>query len=153
MQTCTYTLAEVHIINGFMSHQRSFDDIEDAIEYCKHLNSHNILFDIYDPEVEVRFNHDDLDFIEEYFDLDSDDQRNVWFLLEYQDHSLKDALKYYDDVIYYGSTSREEIIENQLRDGCYGEISDTLMDFLDWERLVEQYGDEYYDTSNGLFSY
>ncbi|MCD4734621.1 MAG: hypothetical protein K8R53_01135 [Bacteroidales bacterium] len=46
MQTCTYTIAEVHIINGFMSHQRSFDDIEDAIEYCKHLNSYNILFDI-----------------------------------------------------------------------------------------------------------
>ncbi|MCD4657961.1 MAG: hypothetical protein K8S87_10520 [Planctomycetes bacterium] len=153
MQTCTYTLAEVHIINGFMSHTREFDEVEDAIEYCKHLCSHNILFDIYDPEMVVRFNQDDLNSIEEYFELDQDDQRNVWFLMEYQDQSLDDALKYYDEVINYGGTSREELIEEKIRNGCYGDISDTLFDFLDWERLVENFGDECYDTAHGLFSY
>ena len=153
MTTQTDCLAQVHIINGFMSHQRSFEDIDDAIEYCKHLNLHNILFDIYDPEIELRFNQEDLDFIEEYFDLDTSDQRNVWFLTAYQDLSLEDALKYYDDVICYGETSREEIIESQIRDGCYGEISDTLIEFLDWDRLMEQYGNDYYDTPHGVFSY
>ena len=153
MTTQTYCIAEVQVINGFMSHSRSFDEIEDALEYCKHLNSHNILFYLWDQEMEVRFTQDDLGSVEEYFELDSDDQRNVWFLLAYQDMSLEDALKYYDNVICYGGTSREEIIENQVRDGCFGEISDTLADYLDWDRLVESYGDEYYDTPHGVFSY
>ena len=144
---------EVRVVNGFMSHNRGFDETDHAIEYCKHLIEHNIVFDIYDPEYELSFDESDLNSVEEYFDLDSGDQRNVWFLLEHQDLSLEDALKYYDNVICYVGSSREELIEEQIRDGCYGEISDTLYDFLDWERLVEEFGNEYYDTRHGLFSY
>ena len=70
MATQTMSFIEVRVVNGFMSHNRDFDETEDAIEYCKHLNSHNILFDIYDPEYELSFDESDLSSVEEYFELD-----------------------------------------------------------------------------------
>ena len=144
---------EVRVVNGFMSHNRGYDEVSDAIEYCKHLIEHNIVFDIYDPEYELCFDESDLNSVEEYFELDDCDQRNVWFLMQNQDFTLGNAITYSDDVICYGSTSIDEIIENQVRDGCFGEISNNLADFLDWERLAEVYGNELWDTPHGIFSY
>ena len=58
MTTITAVI-EVHVLNNFCSHQRGFDEIDEAVEYCTFLKTKGFNFEIHDPELELTFDEDE----------------------------------------------------------------------------------------------
>ena len=154
MTATTTILVEVVIQNAFFTHRRQFEEIDEAIEFCEYLNTKTLTFSLFDPEIELSFCSDDLPSIEEYYDLEEYDQRKIWFLMDEIDKSLAEALECCDDVYHYENYDNVAgIMESQVQDGYFGSICDELVDFNDYYRMADQYGDAYFDTQHGIFSY
>ena len=97
------------------------------------------------------------DLAEELCGLDSEDLAKIDFILGYVSagrdaKSLEYALGRYEDVIFYEDQTLEDVAETLVEEGCFGEVSDQLKNYIDYEAIARDlHHDGYIETKKGVF--
>ena len=64
------------------------------------------------------------------------------------------ALRNHDDVIYYSDMTLEDVAYDLVEEGCFGELSETIKGYLDYEKLARDLSiDGYTENTKGTFLY
>jgi antirestriction protein len=132
------------------------DELQDAIsrilsqdKECFITDSEGIPFDVGE--------HDDLydlnDKLQQYEALDEREQLCVAFLLS-ESYDWDYSMENRDDVILYADESLEEVAYALVEDGCFGEIPESLSNYVDYEAIARDLSyDGYVQTDEGVFCY
>ena len=93
-------------------------------------------------------------FAEKLIDLDEYDQKKVLYLVDDIGYSWEDSLEKYEDVIFYPNSTLEDVAEEMVEEGIFGDLTDQIKGYLDYEKLGRDLGiDGYHETNNGTFCY
>ena len=94
------------------------------------------------------------EFAEEFSKLSEHDQHKVAYLIESIGYSNNDSLLHYEDVILYKNMRLEEVAEELVEEGIFGNIADNIKCYLDYERIAQDLSvDGYHETEQGTFCY
>ena len=84
---------------------------------------------------------------------DEEDIDKIDFLLS-QGYSIEDALDIYDYTEYYPRMTLEDVAEELVDDGVFGDIPETIKHYIDYEKLGRDLClDGYVETPKGVFRY
>jgi len=87
-------------------------------------------------------------------DLDEYDQERVNFLVEYIGLDPSEALENYEDVDFYQGTNLQELAEQFVDDGLFGEIPENLVNYIDYDAIARDLQHDYTEVSGkGCFRY
>jgi antirestriction protein len=88
---------------------------------------------------------------EEMADLRDDEITRVKYLLG-QGYDADDALAKYEDVQFYPDMTLRQVAEQLVDDGCFGDIPDSIANYIDYEAIGRDLGmDGYDETPEGVF--
>jgi antirestriction protein len=150
-------------LNGRWMDIDNFSDYDEFIEACRELFE-----DEEDPEeIELMFQDKDSELPEwayseneidsrlwDYIDLDEDDKLKFNYLVEYLSYDIDEAFDNYQDVIFYDGMTLTAVAEELVDEGLFGEVSDNLKWYLDYEAIARDLErDGYTETSDGVFFY
>jgi antirestriction protein len=150
-------------LNGRWMDIDNFSDYDEFIEACRELFT-----DEEDPdEIELMFQDKDSELPEwayseneidsrlwDYIDLDEDDKLKFNYLVEYLSYDIDEAFDNYQDVIFYDGMTLTAVAEELVDEGLFGEVSDNLKWYLDYEAIARDLErDGYTETSDGVFFY
>lgn len=137
-----------------------YDSYEEFMEACRELHA-----DEKDPEFmfqDADSNVPDWAWSESgvsehlwgYLELDEEDRAKFNFLIEHRGEDVEDVFDKISDVIFYEGMSLAEVAEELVDEGVYGEVSESLKYYIDFEKLGNDLSyDDYYETSEGVFFY
>lgn len=98
--------------------------------------------------------HELNDFARQLQDLDEQEQEKVTYLLDVIGCNREEAIKQYEDVIFYPEMTLKEVAEELVEEGCFGTLSDNIKGYLDYESIGRDLGfDGYHETEKGTFWY
>jgi hypothetical protein len=154
----TYGIYNSGRLSGEWVDLEDFDSYNEFIDYCIEL------FDG-ESEVELMFQDRDSDVPDwayskyeinenlwEYLSLSDEDKLKVNFLYEYLNYDIKEALRFYDNVTFYENMTLKEVAEELVDEGFFGDVSDKLKYYIDFEKLAKDLElDDYYETPDGVF--
>jgi hypothetical protein len=87
-----------------------------------------------------------------YLSLSDEDKLKVNFLYEYLNYDIEEALRFYDNVTFYENMTLKEVAEELVDEGFFGDVSDKLKYYIDFEKLAKDLElDDYYETPDGVF--
>jgi len=93
-------------------------------------------------------------FAEELEQLNEYDQQRVIYLLENVGINREEALAQYEDVSFYPDKSLEEVADEFVEEGLFGEIPERLQYYIDTEKIARDLDiDGYHETKKGVFHY
>lgn len=81
--------------------------------------------------------HEELDKLHEY------EIKKISFLMDVQGYSVEEALESYDDCQIYEDMNLEDLAYEFVEEGLFGEMSDTIKGYLDYEKLARDLGFDY----------
>ena len=85
-------------------------------------------------------------------ELDGHDTEKIVYLLENIGLDRDEALKQYEDVDYYPNMTLSDVAEEMVDEGLFGEISENIRPYLDFEKLGRDLSfDGYHETKKGTF--
>ena len=94
------------------------------------------------------------EFVEQLEELDEYDQEKVFYLLDIISYDREEAMERYEDVVYYQSMKLEDVASELIEEGVFGELTDTIKGYIDYEKLARDLSvDGYYETDTGTFWY
>lgn len=92
------------------------------------------------------------EFAEKLEELDNYDQQKIFYLLEIIGYSREEAMEHYEDVTFYSGMTLEDVACELVDEGIFGELSDTIKGYIDFEKLARDLSiDGYYQTDEGTF--
>ena len=72
-------------------------------------------------------------------------------IIEATGYDLEDALKEVDNATFYNGYSLEDVAEELVNEGCFGNIPDSIFYYIDYEAIARDLKfDNYYEVSNGV---
>lgn len=136
------------------------EDYEDTLDELRELQEIHDLGDDIEPFL-ADWEDDDLGICDEgvnleylleaytkYNDLEDYEKEAMEYLMKYKGYDLEDALSNARDVICYGYDNFEDLAEEFVDEGLYGDIPDNVRYYLDYEKMGRDL--EYdYDLYNG----
>ena len=94
--------------------------------------------------------------IREFSNLDEWEQEEVSAVMEAGSYdSLTEAIDYQKEgshIYYSGVTSFEELAQQFVDDGCFGEIPEAIENYIDYEAIGQTLSYDYTHTSNGFIA-
>lgn len=137
--------SDIEEINRFVSkvkfeHGLNGNDLELFIA-----DSENDIFDIVNESscIEDVFNtYNELDFDEEQLEI-------LEYLTNYLNYDLKEATDKLEDIEIYGCGSLIELAEQFVDEGLFGEIPDSIANYLDYESMGRDLGFDGYEGYGG----
>ena len=94
------------------------------------------------------------EFVEQLDELDDCDQQKVFYLIDHIGCDREEALEKHEDVTFYAGQTLEDVAEELIEDGCFGEIPENIRNYIDYEKLARDLGiDGYHETDKGVFLY
>ena len=94
------------------------------------------------------------EFARQLQELDEHEQEKVTFLLDTICLDRKEAIEHHEDVTFYAGMNLEEVAEELVEEGCFGNIADNIKCYFDYEKLARDLGmDGYHETDKGTFWY
>jgi len=89
----------------------------------------------------------------EFSNLDEHDQDKAAYLFDTGNYSaLQDCIDNVDDCIYYPGMSLVEVAEELVDSGFFGEISQSIQNYIDYEAIARDLSYEsYHKTDKGVF--
>jgi len=94
------------------------------------------------------------DIAEELQGLDETETSKITFLMNTLGHTFDQALLIYEDVYYYPGMNLDEVAEELVDSGHYGEIPTTVQDFIDYKAIAYSLSTEgYYELRDGVYFY
>jgi hypothetical protein len=66
------------------------------------------------------------EFVWQLEELDEQDQEKMFYLLDTIGYDREEALEHYEDVIFYSGMTLEDVAEELIEDGVFGNLSDTI---------------------------
>lgn len=94
------------------------------------------------------------EFAEQLTELSDWDQEKVIFLIEEIGFDRKEAIDHYEDVAFYQNMTMEDVAYELVEEGIFGDISDSIKSYIDYERLARGLTmDGYNETDKGVFFY
>lgn len=95
---------------------------------------------------------DELNAIAEHIDNDYDMERFAYLVSEGYDFDY--AFQHYEDVTCYQNMNLEDVAEEMVEEGLFGDIADSIKCYIDYSRIARDLGiDGYTETDNGVFCY
>ena len=93
------------------------------------------------------------DAIFEYVKMDAYDRKRVEFLVNMMGYDMSEAVSKFQDVIFYECRNLVEVAEELVDEGCYGDISESIINYIDYEKIAAdlEISGEYYETDEGVF--
>ncbi|RLI96329.1 MAG: antirestriction protein ArdA [Candidatus Aenigmatarchaeota archaeon] len=88
-------------------------------------------------------------FAEQLEALDEHDQERVIYLIESVGYKREEALERYEDVIFYKDMTIEDVAEELVEEGCFGNIADNIKCYLDYERIARDLSIDGYSYEQG----
>jgi antirestriction protein len=84
--------------------------------------------------------------------LSEHDRKRLEYLLKYESIDFEDALDRYEDVMFWADQKLSDVASDMVDEGCFGEITGPLRNYIDYEALGRDLGhDGYIETSEGVF--
>ncbi len=94
-----------------------------------------------------------LELEKELSSLDKDDLAKVNYLLS-RGCTIEEALRRYEDVIFYPGMTLEDVAYELVAEGVFGNVSERLLSYIDYEKLAQDLSiDGYEETEEGVFYY
>lgn len=91
------------------------------------------------------------DLAEQLESLNEYELEKLEAILESDGGSLENALDNMDDYIYYSNMSLEDVASEMIDDGVFGDIPDSIINYIDTSAIVRDLGyDGYTETENGV---
>ena len=107
---------------------------------------------------DIPFNVSEYEDIEElndkcrdYEELSKADRKIYRYLTEYQGEEHNAALELIDDVQLYEDTSYEDLAEEMLEDGIFGEVPDSLQGYIDVNKIARDLELDYVQIGDDLY--
>lgn len=155
----TYSNYNSGNLKGEWVYLENFNSQEEFLDYCISL------FEDEEDDIELMFQDKDSDVPDwayskyeidknlwEYLSLSDEDKLKVNFLYEYLSYDIEEALRVYDNVTFYGNMTLKEVAEELVDEGIFGDVSDKLKYYIDFEELAKDLErDDYYETPDGVF--
>jgi len=94
------------------------------------------------------------EFVEQLEELDEYDQEKVFYLLDNSGYTREEALEKHEDVTFYKGMTLEDVAEELVEEGIFGDLSDNIKGYIDYEKLARDLSiDGYCETDKGVFWY
>ena len=94
------------------------------------------------------------EFVEQLEELDDYSQEKVFYLLDNIGYDREEALEKHVDVLFYEGMTLEEVAENFVDEGVYGEIPDNIKNYIDYKAIARDLDMEgFCQTEKGTFFY
>ena len=91
--------------------------------------------------------------MEQYEALGDHEKLCVAFLLS-EGYEWTYSLEHCEDVILYAGERLEDVAYSLVEDGCFGEVSENLSNYIDYEAIARDLGfDGYTERAEGVFYY
>jgi len=91
-------------------------------------------------------------FAEQLEALDEHDQERLIYLIESIGYKRQEALEHIEDVTYYKDMTLEDVAEELVEEGCFGNIAENIKCYIDFERIGRDLScDGYHETNKGTF--
>ncbi len=88
---------------------------------------------------------------EEHEALESSERLSVSFLLS-EGYSFKYSLENHEDILSYPDDSLEDVAHSLVQDGSYGEIPESLSNYIDYSAIARDLEHEgYVERAEGVF--
>ncbi len=134
----------------------SKDELQDALSRVLGQGDEYFLTDTEGIPFEVG-EYDDLyrinQKLEEYEALDEHEKLCVAFLLS-EGYDWTYSMENCEDVILYADESLEDVAFSLIQDGCFGEIPESLSNYIDYSSIARDLSyDGYVQTDQGVFHY
>jgi antirestriction protein len=92
------------------------------------------------------------EFAEEFEALSEHDQKIVAWLIKDQCYDRADALDKCDEVTFYEGQTLQDVAEQLVDDGCFGDIPKAIASYIDYDAIARDLSfDSYVETSDGVF--
>lgn len=91
------------------------------------------------------------DFVEWFSALDEYDQDKVAYLMDEAGYDRDGAMSNYEDTDYYPDMNMEELAEEFVDQGLFGEISDSIKYHIDYKSIARELSMDYHETDKGIF--
>ena len=112
------------------------------------ITDHESPFEIHEYENIHELNR----FIEGYDALDEYGQDKAEYLLNTIGLKREEILDNLDDVEYYPELTLEDLAEEFVDDGIFGDIPESIKPYIDYEKIGRDLSfDGYHETSKGVF--
>jgi len=86
--------------------------------------------------------------------LHNNDLLRISYLLDDHGMEFEDALAYYEDVTVYEHMTLIEVAEELVDSGCFGDIQDSLRNYIDYEAIARDLShDSYFEKNGNVFYY
>ncbi len=102
-----------------------YEDIDKLIEVIETLNADDYIHDKLVAYTEAQSNIDSVD-------------------------DLETAIEECEDMFFYPDMTMEELAEQMVDEGLFGEVSDSLVRYIDFESLASELEYDYTETSRGI---
>jgi len=91
-------------------------------------------------------------FAEQLEALDEHDQERLIYHIESIGYKRQEALKHIEDVTNYKDMTLEDVAEELVEEGCFGNIAENIKCYIDFERIGRDLScDGYHETNKGTF--
>ena len=87
----------------------------------------------------------------DYLALDEHDQAKVEAMVEWFGYETKDAISNIDNCDFYEGMDLKELAEHFVDEGLFGDISDTIINYIDYEAIARDLSIDYTETDKGCF--
>ena len=93
-------------------------------------------------------------FVEQLNELDEYEQVKAVYLMESVGLTRQEAIQQQEDVTFYQDMTLEDVAEELVEEGIFGNLTDTIKGYLDFEKLARDLSiDGYHETNQGVFHY
>lgn len=86
-------------------------------------------------------------------ELSERDLDRVIYLIDDIGYSIADALDNYENVDYYQGLSLKQLAEHFVDEGLFGQIADSIKNYIDYDAIARDLRHDYTETSKGCFRY
>lgn len=135
---------------------------DESGEYIPYYEENGIMYEevaIHDYETDItdlKINeYEDIDALNELAKeietLDEYDRYILNAIIDARGEDLKSALDHIGEATFYPGYTLEQVAEELVDDGCFGEIPESIACYIDYEAIARDLSmDNYYEVSNGV---
>ena len=133
-----------------------YTDKDDFYEACAELhndeNDPEFMFQDYEgiPDGMISESHIN-DATWEWLALDDYDRDKVEFMVNDCGYDPADAIANVDDCEFYEGMNLEELAEHFVDEGLFGDIADSIINYIDYDAMARDLGMDYTETDKGVF--
>ena len=134
---------EAYVRNVKKEHNLNCDDLELFVA------------DVEDDELNIIKGDESLNYayeIQEHINnIEECDLPKIAFLTDIQGYSIEDAIEKVEDCEYYEDMTMEELAEEFINEGLFGEIPEKLTRYIDYEAVARDIALDYTEYNGDIF--